>query len=237
MPTGLVLSAHAADFVWRAGGAIALHAKRGYRMVVVCMSYGERGESAKLWKQPGMTLEKVKEIRKRETEEAAAVLGAEIIQLDLGDYPLRMPDESLLQIVDLMREIKPDFVLGHSVQDPYNCDHPLARHIAQDAIIIAQQAWGHAPGTGIIDPPRLCLFEPHHSEISQWRPDIYLDISEVWETKRRAFEVMDAQEHLWDYWTRAAQQRAHQAAIIGGRAMTHAECYQSVYPSVVDSLA
>ena len=28
--TALVISAHAADFVWRAGGAIALHQKLGY---------------------------------------------------------------------------------------------------------------------------------------------------------------------------------------------------------------
>ena len=44
--TALVVSAHAADFVWRAGGAIALHARRGYRVRIVCLSYGERGESA-----------------------------------------------------------------------------------------------------------------------------------------------------------------------------------------------
>ena len=58
--TGLVVTAHPGDFVWRAGGAIALHAKRGYRVKIVCMSYGERGESQFAWKEPGATLEKVK---------------------------------------------------------------------------------------------------------------------------------------------------------------------------------
>ena len=43
--TVLVISAHAADFVWRAGGAIALYADRGYHVRIVCLSYGERGES------------------------------------------------------------------------------------------------------------------------------------------------------------------------------------------------
>ena len=65
-PSIVVISAHAADFIWRAGGAIALYADRGYRVRVVCLSYGERGESARLWKQPGMSVEKVKEIRKDE---------------------------------------------------------------------------------------------------------------------------------------------------------------------------
>ncbi len=43
--TALVVSAHSADFVWRAGGAIALHVEQGYQVHVVCLSYGERGES------------------------------------------------------------------------------------------------------------------------------------------------------------------------------------------------
>ena len=40
----LVVSAHAGDFVWRSGGAIALAAERGQRAKVVCLSYGERGQ-------------------------------------------------------------------------------------------------------------------------------------------------------------------------------------------------
>ena len=67
----LVFSAHAADFVWRAGGAIALYASRGYRVRILCLSFGERGESQGAWKQPGMTIEKVKEIRRGESARAA----------------------------------------------------------------------------------------------------------------------------------------------------------------------
>jgi len=70
--SALVVSAHSADFVWRCGGAIALHQKQGYDVTVVCLSYGERGESAKLWKQDGMTLERVKTERRIEAETAAA---------------------------------------------------------------------------------------------------------------------------------------------------------------------
>jgi 4-oxalomesaconate hydratase len=58
--TALVVSAHPGDFVWRAGGAIALHAKKGYRVKIVCLAFGERGESQFAWKEPGMTLDKVK---------------------------------------------------------------------------------------------------------------------------------------------------------------------------------
>ena len=89
--TALVVSAHSADFVWRAGGAIALHAARGYAVTVICLSYGERGESAKLWRQSGMTLDRVKADRRKETEAAARLLDVADIQFwDLGDYPITL---------------------------------------------------------------------------------------------------------------------------------------------------
>ena len=62
-PSILVFSAHAADFVWRAGGAIALYAARGYRVRILCLSYGERGESQGAWKQAGMTVGPPRRIR------------------------------------------------------------------------------------------------------------------------------------------------------------------------------
>ena len=71
--TALVISAHAADFVWRCGGAIALHQKLGYEVTVACLSYGERGESARLWKE-GKSLDEVKSIRRKEAENAASAL-------------------------------------------------------------------------------------------------------------------------------------------------------------------
>ena len=74
--SALVISAHAADFVWRCGGAIALHAQKGYEVTVVCLSFGERGESARLWREPGMSLDRVKDARRAESEKAAAVKAA-----------------------------------------------------------------------------------------------------------------------------------------------------------------
>jgi len=89
--TALVISAHAADFVWRAGGAIALHQKLGYEVTVCCLSYGERGESAKLWKAGETDVEAVKAARRVEAEAAAQALDVHDIQFfDLGDYPLEM---------------------------------------------------------------------------------------------------------------------------------------------------
>lgn len=59
-------------FVWRAGGAAAHFARSGARVTVAYLSYGERGESAQLWRQ-GKSLEEIKSIRHAEAEQASNV--------------------------------------------------------------------------------------------------------------------------------------------------------------------
>src|SRR5437764_12601636 len=142
--TALVVSAHPGDFVWRAGGAIALHAKKGYRVKIVCLAFGERGESQFAWKQPGMTLDKVKAGRRDEAERAAAALGAEIEFFDAGDYPLRLTEAHMDRLIDIHHELNPSFVLKHSLEDPHNVNHPEAAAYAKEPRILAQ-AWCHQP--------------------------------------------------------------------------------------------
>lgn len=233
--TALVVSAHSADFVWRCGGAIALYAGRGYRVLIVCLSFGERGESGKLWKQGNMSLEEVKAARRSEAEAAAAILGGEPVFFDLGDYPLRSDDAALFRLVDIYREHRPEFVLTHALEDPHNFDHPLAARIAQEARIIAQ-AHGHKPEQRTIGTPPVFLFEPHQPEQCNWKPQVLLDITGVFDIKRKAFEAMAAQEHLWEYYTRVALQRGVHAKRNSGRDITYAEGYQRVFPLVTGEL-
>ena len=235
--TALIVSAHSADFVWRAGGAIALHTAKGYAVTVVCLSYGERGESAKLWRQEGMTLERVRAERQKEAEAAAKQLGVADIQFwNLGDYPITLSDESLYRMVDVMRAIHPAFILSHSREDLYNHDHPAVTDFAQHARIIAQ-AHGHNPGQKVVGAPPFFLFEPHQPEQCNWKPDVLLDITSVWEKKRAAIECMAGQEHLWDYYTRVALQRGAQAARNSDKTIKYGEGYQAVFPHVVETLA
>lgn len=238
--TGLVVSAHSADFVWRAGGAIALHTRQGYAMHIVCLSFGERGESAKLWRKGDMTEEKVKDARRDEAQAAAEALGASVEFFDIGDYPMRADKETLFRLTDVYRRVQPSFVLTHSLKDPYNYDHPLATHLAQEARIIAQ-AEGHQPGERIIGAPPVYCFEPHQPEQCEWRPDVLLDITDVWEDKYRAIQCMAGQEHLWEYYTRVALQRGVQAkrniGIASSKNIQYAEGYQSIFPRVTENLS
>ena len=233
--TGLVISAHSADFVWRAAGAIALYSARGHDVTVVCLSFGERGESAKLWRKGNMTLDQVKASRKAEALEAAGILGAKVEFFDLGDYPMRIPDEALDRLADLYRALQPEWVMSHSMKDPYNFDHPLTTHAALESRIIAQ-AEGHKPGQKVLGAPPHFLFEPHQPEQCEWKPEVLLDITSVWDTKYKAIQAMAGQEHLWEYYTRVALQRGVQAARNSGKPIKYAEGYQRVYPQVTGEL-
>lgn len=235
--TGLVVSAHPGDFVWRAGGAIALHAKKGYRVKIVCLAFGERGESQFAWKQPGITLEKVKAGRRDEAERAAAALGAEIEFFDAGDYPLRLTDAHMERLIDIYRELNPSFVLTHSLEDPYNVDHPAAAAYAQEARIVAQ-AMGHKPQAEYsYNAPPVFLFEPHQPEMCNFKPQVILNIDEVWDIKRKTFEILAAQKHLWAYYERVALQRGMQGGRNSGKAMTYGEAYQRLFPVALEELA
>ena len=239
--TALVISAHSADFVWRAGGAIALHQKLGYEVTVVCLSYGERGESAKLWKQDGMTLERVKTERRKEAENAAKALDVHDIQFfDLGDYPLDLGRASQDRMVDVIRAVQPKWMMSHSKWDPYNTDHMNTTQFALECRMIAQ-AWGHNPGQKVLGAPQLYLFEPHQTEQMEWKPNVFLDITDVWDKKRAAIECMQGQEHLWDYYTNVAENRGNHfrrnsGGMAGGRSARYAEGFQAIFPQTVDEL-
>lgn len=239
-PALLVVSAHAGDFVWRAGGAIAAAAGRGERAVVVCLSFGERGESARAWRE-GKNLEEIKAMRRQEAESAAAALGAEIQFLDAGDYPLEPTRELVDQLVHIYRQVAPTVVLTHPLADPYNGDHPAAARMALDARVLAQAIGYDAPGEPLGAPP-VFFFEPHQPEQCDFKPNVLLDITAAFAAKRRAMECLPAQQHMWDYYTDLAKRRGVQlkrnaGPNLGFTTDTMGEAYMRYYPQVTGELA
>jgi 4-oxalomesaconate hydratase len=235
----LVLTAHPGDFVWRAAGAIALAVSREQRVVIGCMSFGERGESASLWRK-GYSLDEVKAHRRAEADKAAAVLGAQIRYFDAGDYPLTETPQLLAGLIALYREVQPTVVLTHAAADPYNGDHATAHDIALKARVLAQAPGVEGPGEVIGAPPVFC-FEPHQPEQCGFAPDVLLDITSVWERKCEAMRTLGAQSHLWTYYTDLGRRRGMQATRNSGPNLgiakeAYAEAYQRVFPQVTGVL-
>jgi 4-oxalomesaconate hydratase len=232
----LVIGAHSADFVWRAGGAVAVATAAGGVARVIALSYGERGESGELWKQEGQTLERVKEIRHGEAERAAAALGADFHCLDLGDYPLEIDRNALLAIADQIREFAPDVLITHTDTDPFNPDHPVAHGAVDRARSLAAGA-GVPSGFATVKPPALFLFEPHQPELCNFTPTTFVDITAVMERKLAAMAEMQAQRYLQTYYAQRADQRGNHARRASGNAeIKQAEAFQRVIPQVVSSL-
>ncbi len=232
----LVVGAHAADFVWRAGGAIAVTTSSGGVSRVIALSYGERGESGELWREEGQTVENVKRIRHAEAERAAFELGADFRSLDLGDYPLELGAAALGQLADEIREFAPDVLVTHTDRDPFNPDHAVACAAVERARALASGA-GVASAFETIVPPDLLLFEPHQPELCNFTPTTFVDITRVMDRKRAAMAGFRSQTYLQTYYAQRAEQRGnHARRVSGDSSIEYAEAFQRVLPQVVTAL-
>ncbi|HWD75818.1 MAG TPA: PIG-L deacetylase family protein [Solirubrobacteraceae bacterium] len=232
----LVIGAHSADFVWRAGGAIAVTTRNGGTARVIALSYGERGESGELWKEQNQTVENVKRIRHGEAERAAAVLGADFRCLDLGDYPLQIDGDALVRISDEIRAYAPDVLVTHTDTDPFNPDHPVAHAAVVRARSLAAGA-GVKSAFATIQPPELFLFEPHQPDLCNFTPTTFVDITAVMEYKRQAMSEMKAQAYLQTYYNERADHRGNHARRSSGNSeIRQAEAFERVTPQVVMAL-
>jgi len=232
----LVIAAHASDFVWRCAGTLAVATAEGERCHVVALSYGERGESGELWRQPGQTVENVKKIRHEEAARAAEAVGAELIPFDLGDYPLRVGEEAIERLAELIRNLEPRVMLTHTERDPFNPDHGVAHAAAVLARQLSAGA-GVASAFKTITTPEFLAFEPHQPELCGFVPTTFVDVSRVWEKKLRAMESMRSQVYLQQYYAQRGEHRANHARRVGaGSGVKYAEAFQRLLPHTVSKL-
>lgn len=194
----LVFSAHAADFCSRAGGALIRFAKANGTVHVHDLTYGERCESPALWaRDPKPTVEEVKAIRKDEFEAAAGVLGVSIDCFDFGDSPLVLGPERRLQILDAVRAFRPDLVLTHWINDLMHPDHVETTQAVLWACCYCNAGGidtGHPPCPR---PPLVCYETTMGTApVSGYVPDLYVDITSVFEQKIEALTHLAAQPQL-----------------------------------------
>jgi 4-oxalomesaconate hydratase len=232
----LVVSAHSADFCSRSGGTIAKHVRDGDEVRIVCLSYGERSESGGLFADGAKPpLEEVREIRRQEATRAAEILGAEIRFLDWGDLCFGYTPERVKLLSEEVRAFRPDFLLTHHGPDPRSMDHDTTWRLAERATQLAS-----APGLESELPPTrrplVFLFEATIplTELEGFNPDLYLDITDVWETKVEALKAFErAQGFLLPWYTRVAERRGAQAATLSGcSAIKYAEAFGRSRPWV-----
>lgn len=236
----LVVSAHAADYVWRSGGAIAKYIKNGAMVHLVVLSFGVCGESNDLWKREGATAESVKKERLGETQEAAKILGVQNIEFwDLPDYPMSpaLTEDVRVRMIRKIREIQPDIILTHDKNgfDILNPDHNAVSQFVFECSIQSNSNGVRFEGTKTTKQMQLFGFEPHQTELSKYVPGIFVDITDTYDQKVAAMKCFKAQSHLIEYYTQRAFMRGNHARRLSGcQEYRYAESFQRFFPIVAE---
>jgi len=236
----LVVSAHAADYVWRAGGTIAKYILHGAKVKVVVLSCGVRGESNDLWNEPGQTAENVAKVRKEESMAAATCLGVTDIEFwDYDDYYMNLEsDEKIDRLATLIREFKPYHIITHGDLDLLNPDHDAVNKYVFKASVLAISNGVRLGDTKTSKQTRIFGFEPHQTEICNFKPEVIIDITETMEMKKNAMNCFKAQGHLIEYYAMRAFTRGnHARRLSGNNTYKFAEAFTRRFPYVGEWLA
>ncbi len=227
----LVVSAHVGDFVWRSGGTIAEMVRQGAAVNLIIMTYGLRGESNGYWKLPNSNWTQAVPLRRNEGLAAAEILGVSNVETwEYEDYPLFLDKDRLCRLAAAIRRYQPELIITHDSQrDAFNTDHTLVGQAIFQACAMAEAQALNLDGLPVLShSPVIWGFEPHVPDLCQFRPGVFVDFSQVAETKRVAMEVYAAtQKNMFEpYWAKAAI-RAAQSGISG---CAYAEAFSLAVP-------
>jgi LmbE family N-acetylglucosaminyl deacetylase len=134
--------------------------------------------------------------RRDEAAAAAKTLGADSIVLDHHDGTLLPTMEVRLEVIQIMREFKPDLVMSLRPWD-YHPDHRYTGVVVQDAInmVIVGNLLPYVPKLSYI--PVMVYAWDHFQKPYPFIPDILVDVDEVYEQKMDALHLYTSQMYEW----------------------------------------
>lgn len=188
----VVIGAHPDDADVTTGGTAIKFAKLGHNVLFVSVTNGDAGHYA----EGGGALAKR---RRNEAMEAGKRYGVIYQVLDNHDGEL-MPDLNVrLDIIRLIRKWNADVVIGHRSND-YHPDHRNTAILIQDAafMVIVPNV---APDTPPLKKNPVFLFtQDRFQKPYPFRPDIAVDISDVYEQKIYGVAAHQSQFFEWLPW-------------------------------------
>lgn len=117
----LAVGAHPDDIELSCGGTIAKLVREGHKVAMVDLTQGELGTRGN------------KEIRAKEAEKAAKILGVEMRRnLKIEDGNIRLNRKNLLKVVTLIRELRPKILLIPYSNERHP-DHVHTHHLCKEA--------------------------------------------------------------------------------------------------------
>jgi len=173
----LAIGAHPDDVELGCGGTLALLAHQGKRVGILHLTRGELGTR-------GTEAE-----RRAEAEQAAAALGAvDLAFLDCGDGGLRTGPAEEDALIDLLRDRRPDLVLGPAPHDRHP-DHGRAHRLVEAACFYA--GLKNRGGGEAFRPAAVFSYMQH----DLFPPSFIVDVTETWSDKLDALAAYRSQLH------------------------------------------
>jgi LmbE family N-acetylglucosaminyl deacetylase len=193
--SAMVIVAHPDDAEFTVAGTVALWAREGCRVTYVLCTDGNTGSH-----EPGMTRERLAEIRRNEQRAACATLGVTDVEfLGYDDGQLQPTLELRRDLVRVIRDRRPEVVLAFDPTmlfggDGYinHPDHRAAAQAALDAVAPACEMPLLWPEVG--PPHRVQQVYVHGSD----HATLWVDISPTIDTKIEALKKHTSQMGDWD---------------------------------------
>jgi bacillithiol biosynthesis deacetylase BshB1 len=171
----LAVGAHPDDVELGCGATVAQLARAGRRVGILHLTGGEAGTRGTV------------EQRRAEAERAAGILGAAGVEfLDLGDGALRTGDAEEDAVIEVLRQLRPELVLGPTPADRHP-DHGRAHRLLADACFYAGLA---RRGEGAPHRPAALFSYLQHDPHP---PAFVVGVDATWELKMQALDAYESQ--------------------------------------------
>jgi LmbE family N-acetylglucosaminyl deacetylase len=188
----IVIGAHPDDCEYAAGGTAALLSNMGHAVKFVAVTNGDAGHQT-------MKGQELAARRYLETQEVAKRLGVTYDVLDNHDGALLPTLEVRLQIIKKIREWNADVVIAPRPND-YHPDHRYTGVLVQDAAYMVEVPNIAPEAPALRKTPVFLYAQDHFQRPNPFRPDIVVDISNVYAKKISAFDAHVSQFYEWMPW-------------------------------------
>lgn len=167
----LAFSAHPDDIELAAAGTLIKLVKQGYSVGIADMTRGEMGTRG------------TREIRQKEAEEAARLIGAKVREcLDIPDGGVTVTREHHLKVITLLRKYRPRIVLTHYWHARHP-DHIATSKIVSDACYLSGLAKMDT-GQERFRPKRILYHQILHDVVPSFVVDVSEEIEQKWKVVR-----------------------------------------------------
>jgi len=226
----LAVGANPDDIELLCAGTLALYSKRGHAVSMCYLTTGDKGGE-------GVPQSEIAAARKRETEKAAALIGADVLPLGIPDGEVEVTLDMRRRVVDVIRRSRPDVIITHHPHD-YMSDHCHTSALVADAAF-----WAAVPNyEGRPDNLPKCerfasLYYMDTLGGIGFQPEEYVDIKEVFDLKlemlsqhKSQIDWMRRQSGMdfLDYMTTAAKFRGYQCGAAYAEGFIAAKKYISL---------